>query len=68
MLAAQRLLMMAAAFAATTNMEPGPLGVRISGRRVTDTPDTMRPKISLGRNAACHCGSGKKFKKCCLNK
>jgi hypothetical protein len=22
----------------------------------------------LGRNEPCHCGSGKKFKKCCLNK
>ncbi len=24
--------------------------------------------IQLGRNAPCYCGSGKKFKKCCLNK
>lgn len=22
----------------------------------------------LGRNEPCHCGSGKKFKKCCINK
>lgn len=22
----------------------------------------------LGRNEPCHCGSGKKYKKCCLNK
>lgn len=22
---------------------------------------------NLGRNDTCHCGSGKKFKKCCLN-
>lgn len=24
--------------------------------------------IQLGRNAPCHCGSGKKYKKCCLDK
>jgi hypothetical protein len=23
--------------------------------------------MSLGRNDSCHCGSGKKFKACCLN-
>jgi SWIM/SEC-C metal-binding protein len=22
--------------------------------------------LKIGRNEACHCGSGKKFKKCCL--
>ncbi len=22
--------------------------------------------LKVGRNEACHCGSGKKFKKCCL--
>jgi len=27
---------------------------------------TLRPKI--GRNDPCHCGSGRKFKHCCLNK
>jgi hypothetical protein len=31
-----------------------------------------KPKLSLvkkiGRNDFCHCGSGKKYKKCCLNK
>jgi uncharacterized protein YecA (UPF0149 family) len=26
------------------------------------------PPEKLGRNDPCHCGSGKKFKKCCLNK
>jgi len=24
--------------------------------------------ISIGRNDPCHCGSGKKYKKCCLEK
>jgi hypothetical protein len=26
------------------------------------------PSNSLGRNEPCHCGSGKKYKQCCLNK
>jgi len=26
------------------------------------------PSNSLGRNDPCHCGSGKKYKQCCLNK
>lgn len=27
----------------------------------------VRPKpVKLGRNDPCHCGSGKKFKACCL--
>ena len=25
-------------------------------------------KIKIGRNAPCHCGSGMKYKKCCLNR
>jgi|GEM_PF-1817427 hypothetical protein len=24
--------------------------------------------VKLGRNETCHCGSGKKYKKCCLSK
>lgn len=27
-----------------------------------------RPVPKLGRNEPCHCGSGKKYKKCCLEK
>ena len=26
------------------------------------------PSNSLGRNDPCHCGSGKKYKQCCLSK
>lgn len=26
------------------------------------------PSITLGRNDRCHCGSGKKYKQCCLDK
>jgi hypothetical protein len=28
----------------------------------------MFPSNSLGRNEPCHCGSGKKYKQCCLSK
>ncbi|MFY7697570.1 MAG: DUF1186 domain-containing protein [Legionella sp.] len=34
----------------------------------SNTPTTfIRPTPKLGRNDLCHCGSGIKFKKCCLN-
>ena len=29
---------------------------------------TIRVEKKPGRNEPCHCGSGKKFKKCCINK
>ena len=40
-------------------------GVRCLDRAV-DT--TYRSEKNPGRNEPCHCGSGKKFKKCCINK
>jgi uncharacterized protein YecA (UPF0149 family) len=27
-----------------------------------------KPKKKIGRNDPCPCGSGKKYKKCCMNK
>ncbi len=30
--------------------------------------DRQEPKVKIGRNDPCPCGSGKKYKKCCLNK
>jgi SWIM/SEC-C metal-binding protein len=30
--------------------------------------ETKVNEINLGRNEPCFCGSGKKYKKCCLNK
>lgn len=37
-------------------------------RRVPLTQRIKREiKFDLGRNDPCHCGSGKKYKKCCLN-
>jgi uncharacterized protein YecA (UPF0149 family) len=29
---------------------------------------TMRHRAKVGRNANCPCGSGRKFKKCCIGK
>ena len=34
----------------------------------TKQPKVNTPNQTLGRNKPCHCGSGKKFKKCCLDK
>ena len=34
--------------------------------RAVDT--TYRSEKKPGRNEPCHCGSGKKYKKCCLRK
>ena len=31
-------------------------------------PDTIVRQVRVGRNDACPCGSGRKFKKCCLGK
>ena len=36
---------------------------RSAGRRVVSHQGPVRPK--LGRNAPCHCGSGRKYKRCC---
>jgi len=30
--------------------------------------EPIKAEIKLGRNDMCHCGSNKKFKKCCINK
>jgi len=34
---------------------------------VVDAHRMQQPKVKIGRNDACLCGSGKKFKKCCLH-
>ena len=33
-----------------------------------DDEDPEPPQKKIGRNDPCPCGSGKKFKKCCLRK
>jgi uncharacterized protein YecA (UPF0149 family) len=32
------------------------------------TSSSISTSVKIGRNDPCPCGSGKKFKKCCLNK
>jgi len=29
---------------------------------------TLTKRVKIGRNESCPCGSGKKFKKCCIHK
>jgi hypothetical protein len=36
-------------------------------RPITEQAITQQAKKKIGRNAPCPCGSGKKYKKCCLN-
>lgn len=31
-------------------------------------PKSLRPRYKCGRNEPCPCGSGEKFKRCCLPK
>ena len=37
-------------------------------RRLLTLPEPKRSEPKVGRNDPCPCGSGKKFKKCCMNK
>ena len=30
-------------------------------------PKPITNELKIGRNDPCHCGSGKKYKKCCIN-
>jgi peptide deformylase len=41
------------------------------GKTILDREDKSEPiqvKKKIGRNDPCYCGSGKKYKKCCINK
>ena len=44
----------------------------VEQRTVTEFPIVKKPKVysreKVGRNAPCPCGSGKKYKKCCIDK
>jgi|TARA_R110001592_G_scaffold332530_1_gene615951 peptide deformylase len=43
----------------------------LMGKTIHDRENKPKPivmKKSVGRNEPCHCGSGKKYKKCCINK
>jgi SWIM/SEC-C metal-binding protein len=36
--------------------------------RLLNPPKPQVKNFDIGRNDPCHCGSGKKYKKCCLQK
>ena len=41
----------------------------LNGMTIMDREKKLKPAISkkkIGRNEPCHCGSGKKYKKCCI--
>ena len=43
----------------------------LNGLTIHDRENKTKPMVSqkkVGRNDPCPCGSGKKFKKCCINK
>jgi uncharacterized protein len=41
------------------------LGHRVSSQAERERAASRRADVKVGRNDACPCGSGKKFKKCC---
>jgi SWIM/SEC-C metal-binding protein len=36
--------------------------------RLLNPPKPIQAESKIGRNEPCPCGSGKKFKKCCMNR
>jgi len=46
------------------------IGSKAKVKEVDTAPKVMpvTPSNKIGRNMPCPCGSGKKYKKCCLNK
>jgi uncharacterized protein YecA (UPF0149 family) len=49
----------------TTHYAPSPSGATIPGSKAINYEWLQAPP-KLGRNDPCSCGSGKKYKKCCL--
>jgi len=43
-------------------------GIKINNPAAKPGQMLLPPRAKPGRNSPCPCGSGKKFKKCCLNK
>jgi hypothetical protein len=51
------------------DLKEGPGSRNLPEPEVAESPTTIRRETPrLGRNDPCHCGSGKKYKKCCLSK
>lgn len=50
-------------------MKPKPLSIFYPSKHDGMAPVTYQHRLPIpGRNDTCRCGSGKKFKKCCLDK
>ncbi len=45
-----------------------PVRPHTSTRAIESGPTTVRNTVRVSRNSACPCGSGKKYKKCCMRK
>ena len=41
---------------------------RLMELRTGDSPEKLVRRTKINRNQLCPCGSGRKFKKCCINK
>ena len=70
---ARRLLMILAGTAALDAMPRGLIHDRPAPRRLRrpaehNNGDPLRRKARPRRNEPCHCGSGKKYKTCCMTK
>ena len=48
--------------------DDGPIGSSIPEYKQWDNPYRVNGRRVLGRNSICFCGSGLKFKKCCMSK
>lgn len=49
------------------SQDEGRLGLALGLLRIKQKPFLSDPKLKTGRNEPCPCGSGAKFKNCCLN-
>jgi len=47
-------------------MRDAKVGTHNTGVMVPPDQNPMHKEFNIGRNELCHCGSGKKYKNCCL--
>ncbi|MBA2662849.1 MAG: SEC-C domain-containing protein [Bradymonadaceae bacterium] len=59
-------LFLPAAFACHHDQAAEAVKLLVRHHQVDQTPQPTRVERSPGRNDACNCGSGKKFKQCCM--
>lgn len=49
-------------------MDADTRGMKVAGTPLTTAVASLRRRVKVGRNDRCPCGSGLKYKKCCLTK